>query len=102
VKENHKTIINLWKNIYGDDEIKVSEIVADCNKAIENKKVRSNRYELGQAFLEVSRGHGKLLDSRYVGNWLSHNKDKIVDGYKIIKSPYSAKGTAVLWRLEEI
>ncbi len=102
VKMNRKNIINLWKDIYDKDEVKVSEIVADCNQMIENKNIDAPEYELGQAFLEVSRGRGRMLESRAIGNWLSHNKDIIVDGSKIVKSPFSTKGAAVSWKLEKI
>ena len=46
MKVLHKVIVNLWNKIYAEDDVKVTEIVSDCNDAIENKKIRSDKYEL--------------------------------------------------------
>lgn len=91
--------MSLWKEIYDGDAVTVSEIVTDCNKAIDNKSTTSNEHELAQAFLEVTRCRGNQLSGESVGKWLRSNKDKIKDGYKIIKDPYSPKNR-VLWILK--
>jgi len=99
VKTNNRVIVNLWNKIYGNSPMKVSEIVTDCNEAIEEKNIDSDIHELAQMFIEVTRTRGKLLNGSSVGYWLRANKDKIINGYKLTTSPYSAKGTAKTWEL---
>lgn len=99
VKMNLGRILSLWEEIYGTDvAMKTSEIVRDCNKAVENDRHDSPKYELAQAFLEVTRAKGKQLDAATVGRWFRNNKDKIHGGYKIIKSPDSP-GNRAEWML---
>ena len=100
-KISHKEIINLWEKIYGTNEVKVAEIVADCIKAIESGDIESDSYALGLAFLEATGTRGKLPDNRGAGNWLRRNKDKVVDEFRIVKCQASKRATAY-WKLEEV
>jgi len=100
-KVSLRLIVNLWKEIYGlDNCITVSEIVKDCNDSIEKKNTGFDKYELAQVFLEVTRSRGKQLNGESIGKWLRSNKDKIQDGYKIVKDPYSPSNR-VRWILKK-
>jgi putative DNA primase/helicase len=97
-KINMSRIIALWRSIYGDEPVKVMEIVNAGNTAIERKDTTSKEYELAQVILEVTHGKGRL-ESDPIGKWLRRNKNKIRDGYKIVTNPDSANRNRMEWIL---
>lgn len=101
IKINFSRIVNLWNTIYQNDSVTASQILNDCNTATENKDTSSDKYELAQVFMEVTRTKGKILNAEPLGKWLRSNKDKIQDGYKITKDPY-VTGKKSSWILEKI
>jgi putative DNA primase/helicase len=98
-KTSLKVVLKLWEPIYGNEMKKASELASDCNKAIASGENESDRYELAQAFMEVTTNRSKLLDSISLGYWLRRNKDRIMDGHKIIKCPSSSVKSIGNWQL---
>ena len=101
VKMNLGRIISLWNTIYGKRSIAVTEIVRDCNQALEEQRIKSDEYLLAQSFMEVTRAKGKLLDSRSIGQWLGYNKAKVMENTMIVKDKHSPRHQT-LWVLEEM
>ena len=101
-KENLSRIISLWKDVYGEDRsVTVLEILKDCT--MESTSDPSNSLiELAQAFREVARGKGKDVSSNSLGYWLRKNRDKVQDGYRIIKDEEASPGNRNAWRLEKV
>ncbi len=86
-KQNHKAIMELWSEIYDFGvPVTVSDIVEDCNRALENKVTTSNEYQLAVLLLDVSYSKGKQLTNRAIGNYLSRKKNAPIDDMKIVKS----------------
>ena len=52
-KLNFIRIMNLWNEIHEEEDVTTSDIVTECNEAIE-KKYPDSEYEFGQAFIEAT------------------------------------------------
>jgi len=100
-KQSVNTIMALWLKMYENDWYKLSEIVGEWNKAIEKKETKTEEYEIGQAFLEATRGHSKFCDNGAVGKWMRMHKNYIWRGRMFVTSKYGSGG-AVKWSLKKI
>lgn len=101
-------LIIYWKELFGYNQIKVSYIMRKCNQAIEDEKnfateddkTDNPSYELAQAFTEGI-SDWTHLNNQTVGILLSKIQNRVIDGYKLIKSKSKSKGS-VTWQLIEI
>jgi putative DNA primase/helicase len=93
-----KTIFRLWYNIYEEDPMKLNEIIADCNLALENK-TPSAEYDLANELMEIG-GRGKTLDNNRIGFWFRNKRDRIMDGLKLVCT--KQKTNVRKWRIIKI
>jgi hypothetical protein len=101
-KENLSRIISAWKAYYGEDRsVTVLEILKDCRMESTSGPSDSSA-ELAQIFKEIARGKGKDVSSNSLGYWLRKNRDKVQDGYRIIKDEEASPGNRNAWRLERV
>jgi putative DNA primase/helicase len=79
--ERLRAVIHLWKETLGERQVSAAEIVESTAgfATADDSKFAGLR----EALLGVARV-GNLVDARRLGNWLGRNKDRVVDGMRIV------------------
>jgi putative DNA primase/helicase len=76
-REAMQAVCAQWEAEIGPETVTVAEVI---RRAIEMRHGELVRPDLREALLVVA-GKGGALNSRALGNWLSSQKDRIVDGF---------------------
>jgi len=77
--ERLRAVIHHWKEAVGERQVSGAEIAESTTGFLDDNKANGLR----DALLTVA-GSGNLVDVRRLGNWLGRNKDRVVDGMKIV------------------
>jgi len=83
------SVIHEWQAIIGDRFVTTAEVIDIATKqrfppSLDEKRFVHDTFR--EALLAVA-GNGGSIDSRRLGAWLGHNKDRIVGGKKIVMGP---------------
>jgi putative DNA primase/helicase len=77
--EKLRCVMHQWRRALGDRPVSAADIVECAGEDPYNNANRAFR----DALMAVA-GFGHTVDTRRLGIWLSRNKDRIVDGFKIV------------------
>ncbi len=77
--ERLRAVIHHWKKALGERQVSGAEIAESTTGFLDDNKANGFR----DALLTVA-GSGNLVEVRRLGNWLGRNKDRVVDGMKIV------------------
>jgi hypothetical protein len=98
-------VVEQWRAIIGDRPVSASEIIERATR--QRTAVLAGRVgcpareysqpDFRQALLAVA-GKGGAVDPQRFGLWLAANKDRVVQGHRIVRQGFS--GGAMKWRLE--
>lgn len=80
--EKLRSVLHNWKETIGDRRMSAADLIQAAGYAGFNA-FDSEGASLREALLAVA-GNGQTIDVRRLGIWLSRNKDRIVDGKKIV------------------
>ena len=88
-----------WRKVIGLDRVTVSEVIRQATAPQSAGLFPSNPDlpEFREALLTVA-GDGGAINGRRLGKWLGRNKDRIVDGMRIVQD-VKLEGNAT-WRLQ--
>jgi hypothetical protein len=105
-REMLRAVATAWRASVGDGLVTTTELIARAKahrsfsgvRPVESssEKDRVNS-DLCDALLAVA-GHGNEVNAKRMGRWLAHNKDRIVDGLRIVQTG-ERQGFA-LWRVD--
>jgi hypothetical protein len=90
--EKLRGVIHHWSEAIGAQRVSAAqaiEIATDVAANFDSEEAKLAQHELREALSAVA-GIGNTIDPRRLGNWLSRNKDRIVDGMVIVLAGLSA------------
>lgn len=92
-------VLATWRKVIGLDRVTVSEVIRQATAPQSGGLFQSNPDlpEFREALLAVA-GDGGAINGRRLGKWLGRNKDRIVDGMRIVQD-LKLEGN-VTWRLQ--
>jgi hypothetical protein len=105
-RETLRAVATAWHASVGDGAVTTTELIARAKAHSNFSGVRpvessseKNRVDsdLCDALLAVA-GQGNEVNAKRLGRWLAHNKDRIVDGLRIVKT--GERQGFGLWRVE--
>lgn len=91
------TVFKLWYELYQSEPKKASEIVKDCNDALEQNMTDLPIIDLAQELLEITASKGKTINSNSVGQWLKSKHDRIMGNLKLVSE--KQKTNVKKWRI---
>jgi putative DNA primase/helicase len=81
------SVAHQWASVIGERRVSAAEVIQIATKFNSESEPDRKRFA-NDAFREallVIAGNGGAIDSGRLGTWLGRNKDRIVDGKKIIR-----------------
>ena len=92
-------IIAQWKEVIGVGKVTARNIIDHACTSTVNafSKVEFQHPDFREVLLTVA-GEGGAINSKRLGKWLATNKDRIVDGHRILQD--GGRSGLVSWRLE--
>jgi hypothetical protein len=102
--ESLASVIHHWMSVIGDQPVTSSEVIEIATKQHNNSSFDPDRRRFvhdafREALLAVAGSAGNI-DSRRLGNWLSRNQDRIVNGTKIVLSTMASGNNR--WQLMHV
>ena len=98
VLEEARSIMEQWREAFGD-RVTVAEVVRYATEMRQSyERAEPAHPDFRDALMAVA-GRGNILSGKALGNWLSAQQDKIVDGFKF-ENMGTRQGVAV-WMLKD-
>ena len=86
-----------WGDVFGQTPVKISDLIRKATDTGPDLDFNDVNPELLDALLEIA-GEGRNINSRRLGRWVERNRDRLVDGMKIIGAgKYSGRR---LWKIQ--
>jgi hypothetical protein len=89
-----RAVVAQWCAVIGGDRVTVSDV---AGRALDMSSDTFKHPDFRDALMAVC-GKGGMLDNRRLGEWLSKNQGRIVDGFCFVRMDYR-QGVAV-WALK--
>ena len=96
-----RAVLVAWEAAFGDERMTAANVIAVMQEGLAGKQDDNTLIDLRDALLAVAGERGGAVGQRRLGNWLSRQKGRILDGMQLIEGGYARSGV-VRWHVAKV